>query len=186
MHLSFTTNPSIKAMAFLTAAAIVPLALTAHARPAIDILAPLTSNTIDLLGKRLYSVADYWGDSSGRIDFTVTDTGQTMYVALVNPAGGFSIFYNGQDVPDDSTMAACSLGVTGAPVGCDLAYGETLLFTLEDLVNEEADPTELTIKCFSDYSSHRCYVTELDGSSQCYRCVTDGSGGVTCTQGCNN
>lgn len=137
----------------------------------------MMSSMLTSLEDRLAAVADYWADPSGRIDFVVTDTGETKYVATRTSFSGYSIYVNGQNLPNGSIMGACGIGRMG-PTNCDDAYGETLLFALEDLVNEEADPLELTIKCHILFgSTGHCKVTWLNGSSSCYLC----SGG-SCTK----
>ncbi|MDI1480377.1 hypothetical protein [Polyangium sp. y55x31] len=122
------------------------------------------------LSARLSAVGQYYGDANGKIPLHLTGGG-VLYVATANGTSPFSIYTVNDTVASGATVGACALDAAGAPVGCDPAYGELMLYALADLQSSEPDPSELTISC--RYTSYpdlgRCAVTWGPGDTTCYK-----------------
>ncbi|MDI1450939.1 hypothetical protein [Polyangium sp. 6x1] len=123
------------------------------------------------LSARLAAVGQYYGNANGKIPLHLTGGG-VLYVATANGTSPFSIYTVNDTVANSATVGACALDAAGAPVGCDPAYGETMLYALQNLQNSEPDPSELTIRCWYKWwpDDGRCAVTWSDGSTSCYKC----------------
>ena len=128
------------------------------------------------LEARLDEVGAVFGDQSGTVQFT-TESNETLYLAYADPGESFGFYFGGDAVEDDASLASCELGPTGEPNACDVAYGDTLLVALEDLVSEEPDLDELTIDCDVNENLSYCKITWASGLASCWICE-----GGTCTK----
>lgn len=119
---------------------------------------------------RLAALGRHYGDAAGSIPIA-TATDGLKYVATAEGRDPFSIYSMGDAVDDDATLAVCAIDTAGALVGCDPAYGETMLYALEDLQSSEPDPGEMTIECHVLFgSTGHCKVTWSDDGASCYTC----------------
>ena len=123
------------------------------------------------LSARLLSVVNYYGDAQGHIPISMS-TGAVSYVATSDGQNPFSIYTLGDQVAANATLAACSIDVTGALVGCDPAYGEGMIYGLTDLQSTQPDPTEFTSECHHLFGRTTiCKFTWDNGAVLCYTCV---------------
>ncbi|MDI1479405.1 hypothetical protein QHF84_22510 [Polyangium sp. y55x31] len=122
------------------------------------------------LSDRLATVGRYYGDAAGYIPI-ITRTDGIKYVATADGQAPFTVYNVGDSVADDATLAVCGINATGALVGCDPAYGETMLYALEDLQNVERAPGTMMIQCRVLFgTTDHCKITLLDRSTACYVC----------------
>lgn len=142
--------------------------------------APTANDQTSSLSDRLLEVGRYFGDEQGMIPILVAET-MTWYIATSDGQAPYSTF-TGQ--PDESiaVIAACSVDSEGAPERCDPAYGETLLFALEDLQDEGVDPRLLpSVECH-DLSPGQiyCKLTLSNGTEKCWLGTSSGTVRVSC------
>lgn len=169
MHSSIEKLLTSRTLFVSLLAASLPVAVV-HASPAEQGRSPMNT-MIESLASRLAEVGRHFGDSSGFIGIQITDTNETLYLATSERESPFRFYVIGQDVTDEATLAACSVDQSGEVDRCDEAYGETLLFALEDAQEEEGDPTEFTIACHPSIGGgNYCKVTWLAGGESCYLC----------------
>ena len=178
MHV-ITSRLLTKPLLLLAGLATLSVTMIGHANPALESTPSMASST-DSLEDRLARVAEYYGDASGHIDLQITGTSQTLYVATAPIGSTFSLYTIGQSVAESSSLAACSSSLSGTVSACDPAYGETMLFALEDLQAAEPDPSELTVACNilsgssnsnGTTSTAHCMITWNGGNTSCYICV---------------
>ena len=136
-------------------------------------LARVTTSRSD----RLAAVGRHYGDAAGYIRIATTTDG-FKFVATADGQKPFVVYSVGDKITDDATLAVCGINAAGGLVGCDPAYGATLLYALEDLQSSTPDPSEMTIRCHIPFgTTGHCKITWLDGSAACYACSD-----CTCTK----
>jgi hypothetical protein len=142
--------------------------------------AATANNQMSSLSDRLLEVGRHFGDGNGMILVPVADN-TTLYVATSDGTQPYSI-YTGQ--PDESTavIAACTVDSTGAPERCHEAYGETMLFAIEDLLNEPEVPRTLPkVECHELSGTQiYCKLTLSNGTEKCWLGTSSGVEQVHC------
>ncbi|MDI1428571.1 hypothetical protein [Polyangium sorediatum] len=112
----------------------------------------------------------HYGDAAGYIRIATTSDG-IKYVATADGPKPFVAYKLGDKITDDATLAACGIHAAGGLVGCDPAYGATMLYALEDLQSSAPGPSEMSIQCHVPFgTTGHCKVTWLDGGARCYVC----------------
>lgn len=162
----------LSAACYLLPVAIVTCASLSYAATA--------NNQMSSLSDRLLEVGRYFGDGNGMIPVPVGES-TTLYVATSDGTQPYSI-YTGQ--PDESiaVIAACTVDSTGAPEQCHEAYGETMLFGIEDLLNEpEVSWTLPKVECHELIATQvYCKLTLSNGTEKCWLGNSSGVSVVRC------
>ncbi len=122
------------------------------------------------LAEQLRSVASYYGDSWGRIPVTLV-TGEVKYIATADVRSPYSIYTAGARVADGASLAACGIGSAGEPVACDPAYGEAVIYGMQELQPSQPEPSEMSVEChqYADHTYH-CRFTFFTDTYYCFLC----------------
>ncbi|MDI1442710.1 hypothetical protein [Polyangium sp. 6x1] len=125
------------------------------------------------LSHRLSAVGHHYADAAGYIPVTTTNDG-IKYIATADGQDPFVAYNVGDYVADGATLAVCGINSAGGLVGCDPAYGVTMLYALEDVQSAGPDSTLMTLQCDVLFgTTGHCKITWLDGRASCYACSGD-------------